>query len=340
MSDQLRDRLRQEMSVEARPSLDGLVRRAAVQGAGVRRRRRMVSGAGTTLVVAAVAAVVALGGVTAPGSAGSRSQSAGSASTSAALSAAVSAVAPVAKAPATAAPAPVVTTQAAAPSGAAAPAAAKEDRTLSARRKALLAQLQAANQAGSSALVTQLKDRLQVLDEKAPGPVKPAAALPPGVPATPTGMLELLTKLLPAGSTSHPAVADDGSTAAEIYVSTPTGPGMVRVFLDHGSQVPEGCGDRSGCTVEANGDIVVVGALSDNCIESHSVDVTHPDGSHVGVLLSTCLQWDGTTNAPSPLAMTVDQAKALASDPRWDASMDPALVTAGAADFPTPIQFS
>ncbi|BEP16147.1 hypothetical protein acdb102_44580 [Acidothermaceae bacterium B102] len=332
MSDQLRDRLHGEMAGLDRPALGGLVEGAVTRGSRMRGRRRLVSGAGTTAVVAAVAAVVALSGQAVPGHSASVSGAAGSAPTAAKPAAKVP-VAPRAVKPEVVAPravkpevvAPWTTT----------PVAAPATPDLQSQITSLMGTLKDEKLAGKGASADLA--RLAQLDKKLVGPVTPAIALPTGVPATARGMLQLLTTLLPGAG--HPGIADDGSLGVESYVSTPTGPAMVRVFLSHTTDVPVGCGEQDGCTVAPNGDIVEVGGLADNCIQTTFVTVIRPDGSTIMVNLSTCLEWDGATNAASPLAMTVEQATALAEDPRWDASMDPGLVSAGAAAFPTVHQF-
>ena len=188
-----------------------------------------------------------------------------------------------------------------------------------------MAKLLRVQRAGSSFVVA---DKERLASSRRPGASGCSSEGPSFKDPLPTGMLELLTSQLPAGSTSQAAVAEDGTRAVELYVSTPTGPGMVRVFLDRTPYVPAGCGDGVGCTVMPNGDFVLVDGLTDNCIETQSVTVTHPDGSNVTIFLSTCLQWDGKQNAPSPSALTIEQAIAIATYPRWDVSMEPSLVSA------------
>jgi hypothetical protein len=176
------------------------------------------------------------------------------------------------------------------------------------------------------------------------GPAVAAAtytATPPaGVPATTGGMLALLTSQLPAGWTSsHYGVADDGSRFVEAYLTNAKGTGMVRVSLFKDVVSTDGCGSTFVCRTEANGDVVEVEHLADNCIESTIVSVIHPDGSGAWFQIASCLEWDGTANVASPQVLTEDEAVALGSDPRWDLSMDPGLVAKGAQDFANLRQF-
>ena len=326
MGQQLTDRLYEEMAERPRPSVDGLVEGAVTRGTTIRRRRRVISGAGTTALVGGVAAVVVLGGTVLPAHHAAVSVSAGTAPTSVAL---------VQQAPATTTDPATATPEPSQAAAAAPDTAATTAPDVQAQITAQLAKLHG-DKPGSDA-AGQDKTKLLALSQH--GAVSTPAALPPGVPATPTGMLELLTSLLPPGSTNHPGVVDDGANGVELYVSTPKGPGMVRVGLTRAPYVPLGCAGQAGCTVEPDGAIVTVRSIPDNCIGTESVEVVRPDGSDVAISAGDCLEWDGTQNSPSPLALTVAQARAIVLDPRWDVSMEPALVSAGATDFPSPHQF-
>jgi hypothetical protein len=178
-----------------------------------------------------------------------------------------------------------------------------------------------------------------------PGPaVTPAtytAAPPPGVRATTGGMLALLTSQLPAGWTSSSyGAADDSSLMVEANLTNASGTGMVRIALFKDMVSTLGCGVTFVCHTEANGDVVEVSHLADNCIESTSVSVIHTDGSGVEFNIASCLEWNGTANVASPQVLTEAEAIALGSDPRWDLSMDPSLVAKGAQDFANLHQFS
>jgi hypothetical protein len=326
MSDQLSDRLYEEMAGMTRPPAVGLVEGAVSRANVIRRRRRVASGAGTTAVIGAVAAVVALGGQVLPSHRGSVSGVAGAAPTTVTLAKPSSVMTATATPSATLSATPSAT-----PAAVPAPAATTDVQALI---NAQLAKLKA-DKPGTAGAGAD-KEKLAALGQW--GALATPSALPPGVPATPAGMLELLTSLLPAGS-SNPGVANDGSLGVETYVATSSGPAMVRAGLARATYVPVGCGSQAGCTVAPNGDIVTVRSIANNCPQNEDVDVIHPDGSEVAVYFGACLQWDGTRNPPSPQAMTLDQAKAIAMDPRWDVSMNSALVSAGAAHFPSPHLF-
>ena len=167
------------------------------------------------------------------------------------------------------------------------------------------------------------------------------------MPATSRGALQLLTEQLGTlGATSHAGVASDGTLDVELYLTTAQGTGMVRVSLDH-SATPGVCPDKDlangfvpTCTTDPAGDLVVTWETKGNCIQNQSVEVFHPDGAVVDFDLATCLAWDGRQNKPGPQPITQAQAAAFGADPRWDTSMSPQLVAAGASNFPSPSTFS
>jgi hypothetical protein len=173
------------------------------------------------------------------------------------------------------------------------------------------------------------------------GTVAAAPAAAPGtVPATPEGMMELLTSLLPPGTTSGYAYGA-GELAVQAYLDRGHGAGMLRVTMTQGSPgslMNPGTGE-DGVEVGvphrvAGGDIVRIDRIPSNCVQSTVVYVQHTDGVIVMVELGSCLAWNGHTNPPGTTALTDDEAVALASDSRWNPHMDVSLVTQGAVDFP------
>lgn len=146
----------------------------------------------------------------------------------------------------------------------------------------------------------------------------------PQLKATSGAMLELLTRLLPAGRTSDYATATGGDLHVQLYLDSGKGPGMIRVSM--GAAVPPGYG----------GDLaqVTIDHLAGNCIQSTVVGAYRPDGTIVQVDVATCLAWDGKQNKPARAALTTDQAVKVAVDPRWGMTMDADLVTKGAKRFP------
>lgn len=315
MSEHLRDRLREEMSGAARPPIDGLVSGAVDRAVHTRRVRRVASGAGTAGVVGLTVLAVTFGSQLTTGPAASPSLQAGSAVTSPA------AVTSTAAAPA---PAPVTT---------AAPATADAAPVASMDPKAFLAEKIKADRAYAEA-------RRVATVEHPPT----WSAPPPGVKATTGGILQLLTSQLAAfGPTSHSGVTADDPNHVQVYLKTAGGLGMVRATLYQDrmgreadcTPPPAAMGPGPDCYTDAHGNYVVAWKSDSD----ESVAVVHPDGSAVTFDLFTWLAWDGTQNLPAPRILTIDQAAALGADPRWDLSMDPALVAAGATNFPNPPNF-
>jgi hypothetical protein len=309
MTEDVRNRLDEELSWQDRTPVDAMVARAVTHGRHVRRVRRAGARAGTAAVVGLAVVAVTFGsqvGGTSPRQSASAGASAG-ASTPVAPSAAVTTVA-AAHPTMTAKATPEKTAARAKP----APAAAPTSTTAAA-------------------------------------PVVPRtlAPTPPGVPATTRGVLQLLSEQLGTlGTTGHAGVASDGTLDVELYLTTAKGTGMVRVSLDH-SKTPGECpvADPAHdyypvCSTDGAGDLVVKWSTPGNCIQNESVMVVHPDGAVVGFDLATCLAWDGQQNKPGPQPITAAQAAAFGADPRWDPSMSPQLVAAGASSFPTPFTFS
>jgi hypothetical protein len=144
------------------------------------------------------------------------------------------------------------------------------------------------------------------------------------LPATSGAMLELLTRLLPAGRTSNYAVATGDDLHVQLYLDSGRGPGMIRVSM--ATSMPPGFG----------GDVaqVTIDHLAGNCIQSTVVGAYRPDGTIVQIDVATCLAWDGKQNKPTRAALTTDQAVKIAVDSRWGMTMDADLVAKGAKRFP------
>jgi hypothetical protein len=152
----------------------------------------------------------------------------------------------------------------------------------------------------------------------------------PQLKATSAAMLELLTRLLPAGRTSDYGVATGDDLHVGLYLDRGRGPGMIRVSMGKGAP-PAGYGSNMAqLTIEH---------LADNCIQSTVVDAFRPDGTIVQVDVATCLAWDGKQNKPAGAALTAQQAAAIAVDPRWGMTMDADLVVTGAKRFPSLPEF-
>jgi hypothetical protein len=159
----------------------------------------------------------------------------------------------------------------------------------------------------------------------------------PKAPTTSAAILDELLKLLPPGATSNYALYGLG---AQTYLDGASGLGMIRIFLYQGSLNPNACSseDPSDLTVTCStlpgGAKVVTTRIDDNCIEPLAIDVDHGDGTVVQVDVTTCLAWNGSSNPPSPMAITAAQALQIAANPAWGASkMDAALVQDAASRF-------
>lgn len=79
---------------------------------------------------------------------------------------------------------------------------------------------------------------------------------------------------------------------------------------------------------------VTITHMPDDCLRSMVVDAAWPDGTLVQVEVPTCL--DGPQRPHTTPALTVDEAVRVAADPRWGVTMDAALVSVGAREFPDP----
>lgn len=171
-----------------------------------------------------------------------------------------------------------------------------------------------------------------------PGAAPTSSPADPLVPATPAGALELLLSLLPPGRTSHYAgTAEPGLDLLQIqtYLDTGSGPGMLRLNVD--TQVPVTGGHPPAGVVRRplpDGNIASVLQLPGNCVQRTVVEVTRPNGDVVQINIANCLVWNGNANPPAPPVLTVQQAIAIADDPRWGAKLPKSLVDAGEARFP------
>jgi hypothetical protein len=185
--------------------------------------------------------------------------------------------------------------------------------------------------------------------------------------ATPAGVLELLIRTLPPGTTGDYAgrANNGGESTVQTFLDTGRGRGMIRLSVGPGdvwdSQARTDAELRAQCYSDQNkgklpvrsatcviahdikvGKVVTspdgikyqVTTISDNCIESTIVTVQQPGGTRLTFTLPTCLAWDGKQNKPSPAALTVEQAVNVGRDPRWGTELDPTLVAAGEKHFP------
>lgn len=165
------------------------------------------------------------------------------------------------------------------------------------------------------------------------------------VPTNGKVVLAAVLKALPAGvKTSNYAVDNAGKSGNEIhqdmaqtYVTTSKGTGMIRVFLSPAEPGEKAtpCAAPLECSKDSKGEQVYVSHNKTNAIQDTLVTVAHADGSAVMVQLSSVLAWNGSENPPGIVALTVDQAVAVASDPALSTQVDPAAVAAANAQFPS-----
>ncbi|HEX8630616.1 MAG TPA: hypothetical protein VF755_20850 [Catenuloplanes sp.] len=182
----------------------------------------------------------------------------------------------------------------------------------------------------------------------APAAAEPAPlADPKRVPATPEAVLELLTQLVRPIKTSNEAKSGDGGLLVQAYLNdADKGPGMIRLGVRSappagggaGAAPPPRCRPSTEpqriCQTLPNGAKVSIVTVPDNCAQRIAVSVIHPDGIGVAIDIASCLEFDGTTNPAGRIALTADQAVAIAADPRWQRTTDPDLVAAGKRHFP------
>src|SRR5215469_1287065 len=281
MDERLHSMFRNEMSAQARPSLDGMAGEVLARGRQARRAR-------TAKIASIAVAAASLVGVAVAVPAIAGSQSAGTSRG------------------ASASPAPYHT-----PDG----------------------RISGSTNTGPEAVLLSAPSPVRYI----PQPAGPKA------PTTAGAILEELLRLLPPGATSNYSDFNNGPNdmGAQTYLAGASGVGMIRIRLMGNVSVnPEACGGtlRSDMTVTcgrlAGGAPVAVSRISDNCIQSASIDVDHGLGTVVQIDLSTCLAWNGTSNPPSPMAITVTQAAQIAANPAWGTlTMDAGLVQDAAGRF-------
>jgi hypothetical protein len=157
-------------------------------------------------------------------------------------------------------------------------------------------------------------------------------------PTTPAAIVYRLQQLMPAGRTSGYAHTPGEQLFGQIYLDQGKGPGMVRLHIDpHAATASSkaACADsRSDCRQLPDGSAVSVVRIPDNCIQSLSVAVIHPNGMAVQIDVSSCLAWNGRTNPAGTLALTEAQAIKIADDAGWGTTMDSAFVAQAAEKFP------
>jgi hypothetical protein len=173
-----------------------------------------------------------------------------------------------------------------------------------------------------------------VATQPAPTAPKKVASGVDKVPATPQGMVELLSQLLPPGRRTAAGKVSDGSLMVALNLDRGRGVGMVRVSVQSGPASAPGCHDGATCRTLPDNSFVENRDFPDNCIEYRTVLLVRPDGIAVFIMMPSCLSWNGKTNPPGQVVLSVDEAIAIADDPRWGTEMPRSLVEAGQQDYP------
>ncbi|MGW5561759.1 hypothetical protein ACWER9_31655 [Micromonospora sp. NPDC003944] len=146
---------------------------------------------------------------------------------------------------------------------------------------------------------------------------------------TPEGALDLLTRLLPNGTTSgyvslRSSGAGPGMPYVQLYLDRGYGPGMLRlaIYRDNlGGDPPPG-------TVELT-------EIPDNCVQNQMVTVHHRDGLRVDLMIATCLFWEGKGATPAPSVLSLKEAMQIAANPTWGTKLPDEFVINGAKRFST-----
>ncbi|MCG5440992.1 hypothetical protein [Micromonospora foliorum] len=146
---------------------------------------------------------------------------------------------------------------------------------------------------------------------------------------TPQGALELLTRLLPKGSTSGYASlqssgAGPGMPYVQLYLDRGDGPGMVRLAI---YQDDLGGGPRPG-TVELT-------EVPGDCVRNKVVTVHHRGGLRIDLMICTCLIWEGKGTSPALPVLSVREATEIAANSIWGTKLPAGLVVNGAKRFST-----
>ncbi|MGE7439424.1 MULTISPECIES: hypothetical protein [Kitasatospora] len=187
----------------------------------------------------------------------------------------------------------------------------------------------------------------------------PAGSGEEKVPATTTGLLEQLLRLLPPGRTGNyganpgtgiyagnPGIGNyagnpgTGNYAGspgdapmvQTFLTTQAGTGIIRVSVYYNTR-PVDCRGAAQCLTSAAGHTVRVTHMAGNCIQDTVVEADHGDGTSVQLALGTCLNFKDDGSRLGVQALTVDQAVAIAGDPALGLRLDPAVVKAGAVRF-------
>jgi hypothetical protein len=160
----------------------------------------------------------------------------------------------------------------------------------------------------------------------------------PKAPTTAAAVLDELLKLLPPGTTSNYALYQDQyQTGAQVYLDGAAGLGMIRIFLYNKSLNMAACNSSDAsdftrvCGTLPGGAPAIITKIPGNCVEALSIDVDHGGGTAVQIDVSTCLAWNGQTNPPTPMAITAAQAEQIAANPAWGATQMNAAAVKDAA---------
>lgn len=308
MTEQLRDRLHDEMSGHQPPPEHGMVARAVASGRRTRRIRRTASGVGTVAVVGLTVLTVTLGSQL--GSGPASTSGAGQAGSGAATQP-VTKVAPQTLVKAVTPKA--ITPKAAVTTTAAAPSVGTKDAKVAAAQD-----WRARQNAASAANPPQW------------------TAAPAGVPATPQGELQLFTELAkPYGVANHFAVSEDADkTHVRAQLTADGKTGALQFSLEHDTLGQAGdCATPApndiSCHPTSDGGYVIVANDHAGCVNTADLTFVHPDGTAVHVFLASCLTDAANNLTPGTQTLSSAEAEKIFQDPRFDFTMPADVVARG-----------
>lgn len=167
----------------------------------------------------------------------------------------------------------------------------------------------------------------------------------PMVPATPRGMLALLSRLLPPGRMSEPAGHAGATLVVDVRFDRAAGWGRIRVVLGRDvsdeQRAARSCANtRPGWQCrQLVGGVVVHLRAGRGCWQDRIVEAVRPDGTQVRVEAGSCAPAGvsaspgGVPPAPPGGLLDADEARRVAADGRWGWFMDPELLETGRSRF-------
>lgn len=158
------------------------------------------------------------------------------------------------------------------------------------------------------------------------------------VPATPEGVLELLSELLPDETSDHAGSAvtwtASGTIGVQLSLVRDQAPGLIRLWLSQ--EEPEStprCGAGELCYALPDGNLVILYDDPEDCANGRSVVLHRTDGIRIHLSLVRCLVWEVAGTRPVAPPITTQEALDIAIDPRWGADLPAEIVERGAERF-------